>query len=270
MKYSLFLSLFFLSQVSFARFYSPFPSTVKGICLPNTHKVGNNDYIYRSMEPYDKAALKEVLDFGIQKILIFKNPSKDELEIEKANFLALGGKKENFKIIEFPYKDMHVRDYQKYCEMVVTGLQFLENSRKQKTKTLLHCTVGEDRTGMLSGLYNYLHEPNKKLHDHTWFFKNTMCKNGYGSGNPEKPLEKVVTPIRKSLTRLYLKMAYLIEQKTLTPDKLDLSVCASDPYYNNKFRFHPKYKWESFKCSPQKVKPWICKSKNYPMKDHKK
>ena len=63
------LILFFTAN-AFASLSSPFPSTVKGITINNTHQVGSFNKIYRGQAPLGK--IEQLSDFGITDILIFK------------------------------------------------------------------------------------------------------------------------------------------------------------------------------------------------------
>lgn len=245
-----------------ARFYSPFPSTIKGVCLPNAHQIDKEGYLYRSMEPYDLNSAQEIQRLGVEKVLIFKNDHNGEVEENKARLRQVGIKEENMVHIPFPYKDMN--DFTQYCKMVVKGLQEMRDSFVQKKKTLLHCTVGEDRTGLLSGLFQLLIDEKK---DHKRIFFEELCQNGYGHGNPEKPLYKVVYPIRKNLTPLYLKMAYLIQRGRLSLDRLEEGTCLRDPIAEPSFRENSDYRYWKFRCSPRPVVAWQCDGKNYPLKD---
>lgn len=85
-----------------------------------------------------------------------------------------------------------------------------------------HCTVGEDRTGLLSGLWLLLNTK-KSIQ---YVFKNQMCENGYEAGNPQKPAY-VVNEIREDLTPLFMMMATKIKRGELSLSNLTTKICFS-------------------------------------------
>jgi hypothetical protein len=109
----------------------------------------------------------------------------------------------------------------------------------------LHCTVGEDRTGYLSGLYRLLGDGASGVDT---IFHDEMCQRGYSSGNPQKPFAGVATEIDNDLTPLFLKMAFKISRGELTPTSLDESVCDVDPSSDPAFT-EPQWNAESFRCA---------------------
>jgi multiple sugar transport system permease protein len=67
--------------------------------------------------------------------------------------------------------------------MTVRSLKLLRDWTAAGKTTFFHCTVGEDRTGYLAGLYRLLTETTTAKA----MFEQEMCERGYSSGNPQKP-----------------------------------------------------------------------------------
>ena len=64
------LIVLFIFHHAYAGLESPFPSTVSGITIQNTHTVGFNN-ILRGMNPLGK--VQELRKAGVTDVLIFKN-----------------------------------------------------------------------------------------------------------------------------------------------------------------------------------------------------
>lgn len=209
------------SQMTMANFKSPFPSTVKGVTIPNTHYVGSSR-VLRGMAPAGK--IHELLDIGVTDVLIFKNETRTEVTDE---LVALEDEKSNwFNVHHIPFLWKDITDYKKACVQTVKALKILKEVKDSNDrKIFFHCTVGEDRTGMLSGLWRMLNNKWKARNA----FKYEMCENGYASGNPDKP-SFVAGAINRDLTPLFKTMASLIKKQRLTVDNLDITAC--DDYYD--------------------------------------
>src|SRR5262249_28085802 len=96
-------------------------------------------------------------------------------------------------------------------------------------KIFAHCTVGEDRTGAVVGLYRLLQHP-------TWdtysVFIQDMCVRGYEAGDPRKmrtALDDVILPMRRELTPFFLKMAKKIKKGQLRWFDLRDESCDEEP-----------------------------------------
>jgi hypothetical protein len=138
--------------------------------------------------------------------------------LEKAGYA-----RERIQQIPFLWKDLG--PFRETCEMTVQGLRILSEIRDiPRRGVFFHCTVGEDRTGYLAGLFRMVNEG--------WSadraFWQELCKRGYEAGNPGKAPEVAAT-VRAGLTPAYLKMAYLIANGRLTRGNLDTAACASEP-----------------------------------------
>ncbi|PIP94382.1 MAG: hypothetical protein COW00_01035 [Bdellovibrio sp. CG12_big_fil_rev_8_21_14_0_65_39_13] len=210
----IFFGLFLLQLTNGAfALSSPIKSTVDGFNLPNLHQVDREGLVYRSMSPDKEMSVLQKL--GIKNVLIFKNQTRREVDKE---ILELSKLKITHLHIPFLWKD--IEDYSQACQQIVSGIQFIKRSIKQKKKVLFHCTVGEDRTGILSGLFTMLNE-SKSIED---VFRQEMCEKGYGKGNPFKPY-KVTSAIRSDLTPLFLAMAKRIAESKVTLSDINESLC---------------------------------------------
>ncbi len=209
---------------------SPFAPTVQGVSIPNTHEVARADgFVLRGMTPLTTEQVKELADIGINHILIFRADSPGETGIadEKA-LIAQHPRIRNVTNIQFPWKDLS--DFGLHCRNTVEALRIIRDSLKTPGEGLFfHCTVGEDRTGYLAGLYRVLFEgvtPHQAL-------KSEMCTRGYAEADPTKP-QFVIDLVHANVTPLYLKMNELIAKGVLTQE-LDLRACDIDPATDEAF-----------------------------------
>lgn len=182
---------------------SPFESSVEGISIANTHEVSEG--VLRGSEP--KKLVSELADYGIDEVIIFKTQTKTEVDDELAA-LALAGIKSH----HIPFKWKELTSYQEACEQVVAALTHIRRAQKAGKKLFFHCTVGEDRTGLLAGLVRMENEG--LTASEAW--NQEMCPRGYAEGNAQKP-RQVVAAIHQGLTPLYFALAAKIEAgETLT------------------------------------------------------
>ncbi|MCB9091514.1 MAG: tyrosine-protein phosphatase [Halobacteriovoraceae bacterium] len=218
MKYMLKSLITFLLCLSaaFAGLESPFPSSIPGIDLPNSHYLEVD--VIRGMAPMDY--LEDLKTLKVTDVLIFKNETKNEVK-EEIKLLKDKLELEDENILHIPFRYKDFPSYEEACKQTVRALKYLKDVTEDSQRTVFfHCTVGEDRTGYLAGLWTLLiHGGNARQ-----VFENEMCTRGYGRGNPQKP-EVVYKAIRKELTPLYFKMAKLIQTRRINLRKLDEKVC---------------------------------------------
>lgn len=195
---------------------SPFMSTVEGINIPNTHDVEGDGSILRGMAPM--GYIDELVEAGVTDVLIFKHQTRGEVDKEIKLLKEAGYSKKNIHHIAFKWKGFD--SYKVACQQTVKALQIMKRVWENNGKTFFHCTVGEDRTGHLAGIW--------RMMSAGWTmeesFKNEMCENGFGHGNPHKPW-KVYGAIRKDLTPLYLAMAKMVKSGELNYNNIDASIC---------------------------------------------
>lgn len=204
---------------------SPFASSVPGIDIPNAHLVGGDTNLLRGMAPTKEESYDQLFAAGIGAVLLFKNATGNGSDVadEEATLRARGLPASRFLHVPFAWRDLP--SFEEPCMQVVDGLKFLVKNLAAGKKTFFHCTVGEDRTGLLAATYRLLTEAGL---DAGVAWDGEMCERGYGAGNPLKP-GFVVGQLENGLKPLYQKMAYLIATGALTKGSLDRSVCSVDP-----------------------------------------
>jgi hypothetical protein len=215
------VAAFFLGA---ATLRSPIPSTVKGITIRNTHLLAEeNGVVLRGMEPRSSKEVGQLVKFGITDVLIFRNDvAADKGNKGEEHLLKEAGIQSVHKI---PFKWKDLSGFKTPCRQTVQALKLIRQALATPHKGLFfNCTVGEDRTGYLAGLYRVIFE-NKKPED---VFENEMCKFGYAEGDSTKP-PAVVATVHENITPLYLKMAALAHAGRLTPDHLDERACDEEP-----------------------------------------
>lgn len=201
----LLLSLFVFSTAAF--------SQVQGLTITNSFQVDKEGYVFRGREP--KAKVSELLNIGITDVVIFKNETKTEVQDEMAELERLSISAHH---IPFRWKDFP--SMIEACEQTVDALNIITKVKAKKGKVYFHCSVGEDRTGMLAGLYRMLEERVTK----EAVFKTEMCARGYSDGDVHKP-GMVVAAIQKELTPLFLALSQKIESGEWVSGKINKLSC---------------------------------------------
>lgn len=187
---------------------SPFESTVNGITIGNAHEVVPG--ILRGSEPAKKVG--ELKSYGIDEVIIFKSQTKTEVDEELVALKTLA-----IKSHHIPFKWKGLESPQVACEQIVKALQIIRRAQKANRTVFFHCTVGEDRTGMLAGLLRM--ESDGLSTEAAW--KDEMCANGYADGNTKKPWH-VSSAIHKELTPLFFALAAKVE----AGETLSMKSCA--------------------------------------------
>ncbi len=213
------------TTVAKAHLTSPFASTVTGVTIPNAHLVGDysrgQSFVLRGMAP-KQFQIDELIDVGIHRVLIFKSETKDEVVKEIAELKSKGFKTKDIMHAPMPWKD--ITNFQDVCEMTLESMIFIEESTRQKKNVYFHCTVGEDRTGYLAGLWGlwsgHFSDVNKA-------FREEMCDRGYESGNPKKPYV-VAKAVRDNLTPTFIKMVTLLAESRRAGLNLKQIKCPRD------------------------------------------
>lgn len=222
-RLSMFIVMF--SSWAQANLSSPFASTVTGVTIPNAHLVGDyrngHSFILRGMAP-KLFQIDELIDIGIQRVLIFKSETKDEVTKEIAELKSKGFKAKDIKHVQMPWKD--ISNFQDVCEMTLESMLFIEESVKAKKNVYFHCTVGEDRTGYLAGLWGLW---SGHFSDVNQAFREEMCARGYESGNHKKPYV-VATAVRDNLTPAFMKMVSLLASSRRAGLNLNQIKCPKD------------------------------------------
>ena len=214
-SYFIILLMVFFSYKNHAALISPIPSTYLETEIPNSHLLTEN--IIRAMAPRNEKDIDRLIELGVVKFLIFKIDTNGEVEKEKNLLYSKGYSTHDILHLSFPWKD--ITDFQNVCEMTIEALSFLKINDNKKQTTYMHCTVGEDRTGYLAGLYKIYTDSNQLIED---VFQNELCDKGYEAGNPKK-VYHVVQKVRENLTPAFLGMVHLINENR--GKKLAKSMC---------------------------------------------
>lgn len=197
-----------------------------GVFLEN---LPQSDKIFRGRAPKQQE-IQKMKEIGITSVLIFKNQTKDEVDTEVRQLINAGFDSNKIYKIPFLWKDF--KSQRLACEQVLDALKILiEIERSSNDKVLFHCTVGEDRTGLLAGLMTQL-MTQTDAHE---TYMNQMCLKGYSGGNTEKPLH-VQNSVDRYLTPLYFKLSEQIKNGSLTMDNLDKNICRNLYLTKNKLQ----------------------------------
>ncbi len=208
--FSLLVSMLLMTKAQ-AVLVSPVPSTYLETGIPNSHLVTKN--VIRGMAPRNEADINQLIKIGVSDVLIFKIDTKGEVDKEIDMLERKGINQKNISHIDFPWKD--ISDYRSVCEMTIDALKILETADTNNRKIYFHCTVGEDRTGYLAGLYK-IYRANQSVDD---VFQSELCDKGYEAGDPNK-ISTVVQEVRTNLTPAFLTMADLIKKNKVLNKKL--------------------------------------------------
>lgn len=186
---------------------------VDGLTIPNSFQVDKDGNVFRGKEP--KALVDELAHFGISDVIIFKNEVKDEVTKELSALKVLG-----IKSHHIPFRWKAYPSMQEACEQTVEALNIIHKVKQVNGKVFFHCTAGEDRTGMLAGIYRMLEEkaPKDKI------FKEEMCARGYSDGNAHKP-GMVTGAIQKELTPFFNALSAKVESGEWKLGKLSKKSC---------------------------------------------
>jgi hypothetical protein len=227
---------------------SPFSSSIADVGIFNAHVVAEDASsgakLVRGMKPFRDADFEDLQRLGVEAVLIFKRPTAATEVADEIDGLApIGIPEAQVANVEFPWKDFG--DFTTPCEMTVRSLKLLKTWFGGGKTTFFHCTVGEDRTGYLAGLYRLLTEQASV----TTIFDQEMCQRGYSAGNPQKPAVAVANEVDADLTPLFLKMAFKIANGELTEATLDEAVCATDPASDPAFAA-AQWKATAYRCLP--------------------
>lgn len=186
---------------------------VDGLTIPNSHQVDREGHIFRGREP--KKLITELKDFGITDVLIFKNDVKGEVEQEIAGLRSLG-----IRPFHIPFRWKEFASMEEACGQVVDALNLLYKVKQNGGAIFFHCTAGEDRTGMLAGLYRMLEENLSSAKA----FRYEMCNRGYSDGNAHKP-GLVTGAIQKELTPLFVALSQKVESGAWTLGRISKRSC---------------------------------------------
>lgn len=186
---------------------------VDGLTIGNAFQVDKEGNVFRGKEP--KSKVEELAHIGISDVIIFKNQVKTEVDEEIAALADLG-----ITSHHIPFRWKNYPSMIEACEQTVEALNIIRKVKAKNGKVFFHCTAGEDRTGMLAGLYRMLTEnisQQKAFHEE-------MCERGYSDGNVHKPA-LVTGAIEKELTPLFIALSEKIKNGDWKNGRLTKKSC---------------------------------------------
>jgi hypothetical protein len=195
---------------------------ISGLNLGNTHLVYAGDgKLIRGHEPAKKA--EELKNIGVTDVVIFKTQNKHEVDAEIAALERLGLSEDRIHHVDMPWRDIQGDGA---CRQTVTALNLLlDIGRTPGAVGYFHCSAGQDRTGLLAGLFRMTVEG--------WSaekaFYSEMCNHGYGFGDVKRPAD-VSSAVETGLTPIFLQLASQIEGGGFgLSSRLDPNLCAAKP-----------------------------------------
>lgn len=211
----------------------PFPSTVKGLeDITNSHIISGKEtsgQVIRGASP--EGQVDKLLGYGITHVLIFKNQLTNKTDVtDEIAELKSRGHFSDAQVKQIPFLWRKLPADSSACEQVIEGLAFLRHASQQPgAKVFFHCTVGEDRTGLLAGLYRMAFQglpleeafgEETQSAEGAELKSGEMCSRGYEAGNPLKKLE-VAQTIQNELTPVFIRVAFFIESGLLRTEQFD-------------------------------------------------
>lgn len=187
----------------------------KALPVKNFSQVGDTATLLRGAQPNKSTSL--LRDHGVDAVLIFKTDTRGEVAKEISVLLATGFNEDDVHHIPMAWKDL---DLAEACGQTIEALEVLSKAVADGKTIYFHCTAGEDRTGMLAGLYRIIHEDADVDH----MFREELCAKGYSDGNPAKP-RQVVNQIENGLTPLYFALAEKITAAKSSGRKISPGLC---------------------------------------------
>lgn len=185
--------------------------------IGNVHSLRADDRILRGASPEGHTELLK--ENGVTDILIFRDGVGPHNDNEKKELRKVGYTTSQIHHIPMSWKN--VSSFEKACADVVSALKIMHTVESNpRRKLYVHCTMGEDRTGLISGLYRMVFQG--------WSaqkaYQQEMCAYGFAESSPQKP-QFVVETVNSNLKSLFARMAVLIESGALTKDTLNVAAC---------------------------------------------
>jgi hypothetical protein len=190
-------------------------SICEALPVKNFSQVGGTETLLRGAQPGNASAV--LREHGVDAVLIFKSDTRGEVAKEISALLSTGFDESDVHHVPMAWKDL---DLGEACLQTVDALVILSKAVADGKTIFFHCTAGEDRTGMLAGLYRVLHENA----DAEQMFDEELCEKGYSDGNPGKP-KIVINQIERGLTPLYFALAEKITAAKTSGRNIGPTIC---------------------------------------------
>jgi Tyrosine phosphatase family len=213
-------------------------SSIPGISLGNSHILSsdtkNFPTVIRGKAPTSQQNIADLKSLGVTDVIIFKNEVKNEVQKEVQALQMAGYGTDRITHIPQAWRaSSNVSlSFKDTCEKTLLALQKIMTLERAGRRVYFHCTAGEDRTGMLAGLYLIATGKNKNIQN---VFATELCRRGYEAGNPKKPFANVVQHIRQNLTPVYVVLAKRILSQGLNSRLCELSVTETNAAELNQF-----------------------------------
>lgn len=186
--------------------------------LGNAHALRTDGRIARGASPTGRA--KVLLENGVTDVLMVRNAVGREGETERDELRRLGYRDDQIHEVPMVWRDLE--SFEAGCRNAVAALRIMaEVDRDPRRKLYMHCTMGEDRTGLIAGLYRIVFQG--------WraeaAYRDEMCARGFAEASQRKPAW-VSDAVNGALKPVFARMAAMAEAKVLAANRLDDSRCA--------------------------------------------
>lgn len=172
--------------------------------------------LFRGALPKSSGEYAELTKYKIQDTLIFRDDAEDEIRREQQTLQTLG-----IRSTWLPMTWNKPKDPRTNCYQAVKAVKLLLELKRQGRHVFFHCTAGQDRTGLVAGLYRMLVEQ--------WSaqkaFRDEMCARGYADGGPSSKPAWISRAVAESLTPVFLALGREIE----TTGQLTGAACSKLP-----------------------------------------
>lgn len=169
--------------------------------IKNVFALTEDETLIRGAQPTKNAKL--LVDVGIEEVLILKVDTRGEVAKEIQVLSDAGLSSDRIHHLKMQWNKV---DVQTTCEQAVTALHIIAAAQADGRTLYFHCTAGEDRTGMVAGLYRVFAEgiSAEEAFDHE------LCERGYADGQTEGHSRKpaaIASTIHRSLTPLFFELS---------------------------------------------------------------
>lgn len=179
---------------------STFAADAKAISkkVRNVFALTADGTLIRGAQP-SKTNVSVLVESGVEEVLILKVDTKGEVAREIEALLDAGLPEDRVHHLLMQWNKPDVANT---CEQAATALEIITAAQAEGRSLYFHCTAGEDRTGMVAGLFRIFTE-GIEVDD---AFQNELCARGYADGHSRKP-SHVTNAVHRSLTPLFFELA---------------------------------------------------------------